>query len=167
MPPIPPFGYDSRNPPTVPDPAAVPEAYEGLLTRRILAYFVDLMILAMIGAVVWLITGVATLLTFGLLAPVQALVLTLVPFAYHALLISGPASATLGMRLMGLRVHSILDGNRPTFLQAAINVVVFYGSVAVTGSLILLLALFNAHGRTLHDYLAGTIVLRQRREAPY
>lgn len=167
MPPIPPLGLDPLGPQALPDPLTQPEAYEGLLTRRILAYGVDLLVLAALAVVVWLVLGVAGVLTFGLLFPVQALALAILPFAYHTLLIAGEGSATLGMRLMGLRVHSILDGGRPHLAQAAINVLVFYGSLALTGSLILLVALFNTRGRTLHDYLAGTIVLRQRRDAAY
>jgi hypothetical protein len=33
----------------MPDPAAVPEAYEGVLPRRVLAYFVDLCVSAYCG----------------------------------------------------------------------------------------------------------------------
>jgi uncharacterized RDD family membrane protein YckC len=38
--------------------------------------------------------------------------------------------------------------------------VAFYVSVGVTGWLILLVALFNGRGRTLHDYLCGTVTIR-------
>jgi uncharacterized RDD family membrane protein YckC len=167
MPPIPPPGLDPFGPQAIPEPLTTPEAYDGLVTRRILAYLIDLLILAMLALLVWLILGAAGLLTFGLLLPLQPLALALLPFAYHILLIAGEGSATLGMRLMGLRVYSIVDGGRPHLLQAALNVFIFYGSLALTGSLILLVALFNSRGRTLHDYLAGTIVLRQRRDAAY
>ncbi len=167
MPPIPPFGPDSLQPQVVPDPLTQPEEYEGLLIRRIVAYAVDLLVLAVVGTVVWLVLGIAGVLTFGLLLPLQAVALAVLPFAYPPLFIASEGSAPLGMRLTGVRVLSILDGGRPTLAQAVVNVVTFYASLALTGSLVLLVALFNSRSRTLHDYLAGTIVLRRRRDTAY
>lgn len=142
-----------------------PEYYRGVMLRRIVAYVVDGLIVLGLASAVWIATGLLTMLSFGLLAPLQALAVALVPLAYHSVLIAAPGSATLGMRLFGLKVRSIatdLDagGGRPTLLQAIIQVVAFYGSIAATGSLVLIVALFNARRRTLHDWLAGTIVIR-------
>jgi uncharacterized RDD family membrane protein YckC len=39
--------------------------------------------------------------------------------------------------------------------------VLFYASVGATAGLILLLALFNRRRRTLHDILAGMLMLRR------
>jgi len=75
------------------------------------------------------------------------------------LTIGGPWSATPGMRLWGLRVRT-LEGQNPDFAHAAIQTVVFYVTVGATSSLVLLLALFNDRGRTLHDFLSGLIVVR-------
>ncbi len=153
-------------PRAAPDPFEAPHLYEGILTRRLLGYGIDVLILAALAVVVWLVTGALAILTLGLLAPLQALALALLPFAYHILLIGGRASATIGMRVMGVEVRRTVDGGRPDLIQAAINVVVFYGSIALTGALILLLALFNPRRRTLHDYLAGTVVLRRQGITP-
>ncbi len=145
----------------IPDPMIEPQAYEGLVGRRVVAYGIDVVIIAIAAGILWLILGTATLLSFGLLAPLQAVAMVLLPFAYHIVLIAGPHSATWGMRFMDVEVRSITDGRRPTVLQAVLQVVIFYASIALTSSLILLLAFFNPRRRTLHDYAAGTIVLRR------
>jgi len=144
----------------MPDPAAVPEAYEGVLWRRTLAYFVDLCMIGLIMVLCWIVFAVLWLLSFGLLGPVLWFVFGLIPLAYHTLLLSGPRSATVGMRLFDVELRSV-NGERPSFLQALIQTALFYFTVGMTCSLILLLVLFNRHKRTLHDMLAGTVMVRR------
>jgi uncharacterized RDD family membrane protein YckC len=83
--------YDTRG---MPDPAALPEAYEGVLWRRTLAYFVDLCVIGVIAVFCWIIFAVLWLLSFGLLGPILWFSFGLIPLAYHTLLLSGPRSAT-------------------------------------------------------------------------
>lgn len=142
-----------------PDPAAFPELYEGVLWRRVMAYAVDLLFIGIIMAGVWLVFAVLWLLSFGLLGPVLWFLFGLVPFAYHTLLLSGRHSATFGMRCFDLELRSV-TGARPSFLQALIQTALFYVTVGMTCSLILLVALFNRRRRTLHDFLAGTVMVR-------
>ncbi|MBV8936245.1 MAG: RDD family protein [Alphaproteobacteria bacterium] len=151
--------YDEQ---AMPDPAALPEAYEGVLWRRTLAYFVDLCVIGVLAAFCWVGFAVLWLLSFGLLAPVLWFLFGLIPLAYHTLLLSGPWSATIGMRLFDVELRSI-TGERPGFLQALIQTALFYLTVGATCSLILLLVLFNRHKRTLHDMLAGTVIVRRFR----
>ena len=80
--------------------------------------------------------------------------------AYHTLLVSGRHSATIGMRAFGLQLHS-WNGERPVFLQALAHTALFYVTVGLTGSLILLFALFNRRRCTLHDVLTGMLMLRR------
>ena len=143
------------------DPWGHPEYYAGITARRIVAYLIDCLILAVAIMVIWSTLAVLGFLTLGLAWMLMAVPSALAPLAYHTLLIAGPRSATLGMRLMGLRVMSLTPGGdgRPTLFQAIIQTVAFYGSIAATGSLILLAALFNARRRTLHDWLAGTVTV--------
>jgi uncharacterized RDD family membrane protein YckC len=143
----------------MPDPATFPEVYEGLLWRRVLAYFVDLLCIGVIGVGVWFVFAALWLLSFGLLGPLLWFLFGLVPLAYHTLLLSGSHSATFGMRAFDLELHSV-SGERPSFLQALIQTALFYITVGMTCSLILLVALFNRRRRTLHDFLAGTLMVR-------
>lgn len=151
------------------DPWTYPAYYRGVTLRRVLAYAIDLLVIAALAVPLWLGLGLLGLMTLGLLLPLQALAIFLLPFAYHTLLIASPRAATVGMRTMGLRVMSVaqpLDAGpahagdgRPTLFQAMIQTVGFYASMALTGSLVLLVALFNPRRRTLHDWLAGTVVV--------
>ena len=156
------FGYGSTayHAAGMPDPAAVPEAYDDVLWRRTLAYFVDLCFIAMIAVFVWIVFAVLWVLSFGLLGPLLWFLFGLIPLAYHTLLLSGPWSATLGMRLFDVELRSV-TGERPGFLQALAQTALFYLTVGATCSLILLLALLNRRKRTLHDVLAGTVMVRR------
>jgi uncharacterized RDD family membrane protein YckC len=143
----------------MPDPAAFPEIYQGVLWRRVMAYLVDLLCIGMIAVVVWLVFAVLWLISFGLLGPVLWFLSGLIPLAYHTLLLSGRRSATFGMRIFDLELRSV-SGERPTSLQALVQTGLFYITVGMTCSLILLVALFNRRRRTLHDMLAGTVMMR-------
>ena len=144
-----------------PDPLTQPHYYFGVTSRRIVAYFLDVAILVMLLVVLHLAIGMLTLLSFGLLAFLHLLALPLaVALAYHILQIASPYGATIGMRLFGLRAWSVLGG-RPTGFQATLHGFCFYGSMAVTGGLISLVALFNPRRQTVHDMLAGIVILRE------
>jgi uncharacterized RDD family membrane protein YckC len=143
----------------VPDPAAAPELYDGVLWRRVAAYIVDLVCIGMICAAAWVVFGILTLLSFGLLGPALWFLFALIPLAYHTFLIAGPRSATVGMRLFDVEMRS-WDGERPMFLQALAQTALFYVMVGATCSLILLFALFNRRRRNLHDVLSGLVAVR-------
>ncbi len=125
-----------------PEPFAAPECYRGVLVRRVFAYWVDLLCIGLLIALAWVL-----------------FILGLIPVLYHTLSIGGPRSATPGMRLTGVEVRS-WTGERPSYLQAFVQTVLFYVTVYPTWSLVLLIALFNERRRTLHDMLAGTLVVR-------
>jgi uncharacterized RDD family membrane protein YckC len=156
------FGYASTayHEAGMPDPARLPAAYEGVLWRRTLAYVVDLCCIGVLAVLFWIVFAVLWVLSFGLLGPVLWFLFGLIPLAYHTLLLSGPWSATLGMRLFDLELRSV-TGERPGFLQALAQTALFYITVGATCSLILLFALLNRHKRTLHDMLAGTVMVRR------
>ena len=146
------------------DPWGHPRYYMGITGRRIYAYLLDLVVVGLLWGMVFVASVILGALTFGLLWPLLMIVLGLVPIFYHTLTIGGSRSATPGMRIAGIKVMSItpgasLNGGRPTLVQAMIQTVGFYGSIALTCTLILLVALFNPRRRTLHDFLAGTVVV--------
>lgn len=151
---------------TDPDPTGLrfldPALFEGLVIRRILAYLLDVLLIAVLGVVATALLGLVGILTLGLLTPVNVLLLALLPLAYHAGLMA-VYGATPGMSVCDLTVRSIERGTLPDPLQAVIMTVLFYLGVAATGWLILIVALFNRRRRTMHDFFAGTIVLRRSR----
>jgi uncharacterized RDD family membrane protein YckC len=144
----------------VPEPITRPDLFEGVLWRRAMAYLIDACCIGAIVVLLWFFCLLLTILSFGLLGPVLWFLLGLVPLFYHSLLVSGEHSATWGMRIFGLQMFS-WDGTRPIFLQALVHTVLFYVTVGTTGGLILLFALFNRRRRTLHDVLAGMLMLRR------
>ena len=146
-----------------PDPLDEPDLYDGLLRRRVLGYGLDVMVIAVILAGLWLLLSVLTVLSFGLLLPVQIVVLVLTPLAYHTWFV-GHGGATPGMQVMDVEIRD-WNGGRPSLFQAFLAAVLFYGTITPTIWLILLFALFNDMGRTLHDLLSGTIAVRHSRLA--
>ena len=129
-----------------------PALFQGIVVKRVVAYLIDAVILAALSFGLVMI-GV---LSFGLLLPLILPVLPLVPLAYHTLTVGSGGSATIGMRICGIRVLAV-DGYPPNLLQAFVLTVVFYVSIGLTSGLILLVALFTDRGRCLHDLIAGTV----------
>ena len=159
-----PFARIIEHRPEWDDPWGQPRYYMGVTGRRIYAYLLDLVIVTLLLGMVYVAAIIIAALTLGLLWPLMMMVIVATPIAYHTLTIGGRRSATLGMRVAGLRVMSVSanafdDDGRPTLLQAAIQTVCFYGSVTLTCWLILAVALFNPRRRTIHDMLAGTVVV--------
>jgi len=70
-----------------------------------------------------------------------------------------PPIGDLGYAVLRCRA-ALGNRRRPGFLQALAQTALFYITVGVTCSLILLFVLFNRRKRTLHDFLAGTVLVR-------
>ena len=80
----------------------------------------------------------------------------------------GPAQATIGMRLAGIRLERY-DGRRIDFITAVVHAVLFWASAAIFAPL-LLAPLLLEHKRALHDLALGTVVVRsvqQRQQSAY
>lgn len=146
-----------------PDPLDEPDLYDGLLLRRAVAYGLDVIVIAVILTGLWLLLSVLTIISFGLLGPVQVVIMVLTPLAYHTLFV-GHGGATPGMRIMDVEIRD-WRGGRPSLFQAFLAAVLFYGTIIPTSWLILLFALFNDMRRTLHDLLSGTVAVRHSRLA--
>lgn len=144
-----------------PGPLDDPDLYDGLMWRRVIAYGIDIMAIAVIGAGLWFVLGLIGVLSFGLLLPLKFVVLPIVPVTYHSYFI-GHDGATPGMRLLDVEIRA-WTGQPPDYVQAFLMTVLFYATVMLTSWLILLVALFNDRNRTLHDYLAGTLAVRRTR----
>lgn len=144
------------------DAPVTPDMLDGVLWRRVTAYLVDLIVIGVIiGLLVVVVLLPATVISFGLLTGPMIALLGLIPLAYHTLLVGGRHAATLGQRLLDLRVMDA-SGAPPDYAQAAVQCVLFYVTLALTGFLLLFVFL-NPQRRTLHDWLSGTIVVRRRR----
>ncbi|WP_336057306.1 RDD family protein [Nitratireductor sp. CH_MIT9313-5] len=137
------------------------EALDGVRTRRVLAFCVDYLLIGLLlipVAIVVFFLGIITLglgwFLFGILAPLTALL-------YVGATLGGSAQATVGMRMMGLRMLRT-DGGRVDWMLAMVHTVLFWAGNAVLTPLVLLASLFLSNKRTLHDLLLGTVVIRDR-----
>ena len=132
----------------------------GVMSRRCVAWCVDLVVLGLLLWLLWwtmVVLGFLTLgLGFGLFAA-----LPFVPFLYQVLSLISERSATPGQRLLGLTVRRDDDLGPPTFFQAVVGTLVFYVTLATSG-LLLIVALFTVRHRTLHDLASGLVVVRVR-----
>lgn len=139
--------------------AAWPDgAFEGIIIARCLAFIADLAVVLVLLVAASIIFGILGILSFGLLWPGAALTPLLI-IAYFTLTLGGRHSATPGMRWQGIELRA-WNGNRPGYLQAFLQILLFYVTVAVGTALVLLVPFFNKRRRCLHDYLCGTVFIR-------
>lgn len=140
---------------TPPNPLTEPGYYEGLIWRRVIGFAVDAMLVWSLNLAIW----VAGILTLGLLWPVLAVVIAILPFAYHTYFL-GRYGATPGMSLFDVELRA-WNGNRLDYPQAFLQTALFYTTVPMTSGLILVVSLFNDRRRTLHDILSATLAVRR------
>lgn len=130
--------------------------YAGFWARLIawiLDYAIVLLILVGIGI------ATATAITDVAMLEIATSVLTvLVPLLYWPALESSSRQATLGKRIMGLRVTG-LDGNRLSFSRAFLRHLAKMLS-SITLGIGFLMAAFTARKQALHDFIPGSLVVR-------
>jgi hypothetical protein len=100
---------DGGVPPHAFDPLLQPELFRGLLTRRVFAFLIDLVVLAIPVILAYVFIAVFGLITLGLgwllfwLVWPASVIWALV---YYGSSLGGPHSATLGMRVMDLELRT-------------------------------------------------------------
>src|SRR5690606_33340133 len=99
------------------------------------------------------------LLTFGLGWSLFAILAPLVALVYVWNTLGGPNQATVGMRMMGIRLER-LDGRPVDGKLGVVHSVLFWACNVLLTPLILLVTLFAGRKRALHDLLLGTVVTR-------
>lgn len=137
-------------------------AYDGVRTRRVFACIADYLIIGLLLIPFGILVFFLGLLTFGLGWSLFGILAPLVAVVYVWNTLGGRNQATVGMRMMGIRLDR-LDGRPIDGLTAVVHTVLFWaGNVALT-PLVLLVTLFSDRKRTLHDILLGTVVTRDDR----
>jgi uncharacterized RDD family membrane protein YckC len=143
------------------DPDLDPELFRGVLTRRMFAFLIDLVVLSVpviLACIFIAIFGVVTLglgwALFWLVSP-ASIIWALV---YYGASLGGPHSATLGMRVMDLELRTWY-GAPGYFVLGAMHGILFWISVSVLSPLVLLVGLFNRRRRLLHDVVLGTVII--------
>src|SRR6266446_6209290 len=138
-----------------------PELTRGVLTRRLIAIMIDLVVLSIPVILAYVFIAVFGLITLGLgwllfwLVWPAAVIWAII---YYGASLGGPHSATLGMRLMDLELRTWY-GAPGYFVLGAMHAVLFWISVSMLTPLVLLVGLFNGRRRLLHDLILGTVVV--------
>jgi uncharacterized RDD family membrane protein YckC len=111
---------------------------------RVVAFVLDLVTGALIGGLLRVIEAHPT--------DAQRLLAVNGAFALQVILLQTLTGQSVGMRLLGLRVHALRRAGLPGFVPVAVR----------TALLMLLLPalVFDRDGRGLHDRAAGTVVVR-------
>ena len=140
------------------DPATQPDLFDGILSKRIVAFIIDavLIVALMIPAgLLVLILGFVTLGIGWLLFPPLFAVVALI---YIGLTLGGPGSATPGMRIAGVEVRT-WSGQKVFPLLAVMHALLFWFSIGLLTPLVLLVGLFTRRRQLLHDLLLGVVAL--------
>ena len=149
------------------DPYLQPELFRGVLTRRVIAFLIDLIVLSIPIVLVVIFIAVFGLITLGLgwalfwLVSPGSVVWALV---YYGATLGGPHSATIGMRVMDLELRTWY-GSPGYFVLGAAHAVLFYISISVLTPFVLLVGLFNGRRRLLHDFVLGTVIINNSARA--
>ena len=142
----------------LPDPERDRQFYEGVQSRRLAAWVIDLFVILLAGVPVALVFGLAT---FGFGFALFPLVVAGVGFVYRTLTIA-ERSATWGMRVMGIELRRH-DGTRFDLTTAALHTAIY--SVAI--SIVVLQAvscismLSTRYGQGLPDVILRTTAINR------
>ena len=155
-------------PPHAYDPYLQPDLFRGVATRRVFAFAIDMIVIAVPVILGYLFIALFGLVTLGLgwalfwLAWPASVVWAIV---YYGACIGGPHSATLGMRVMDLELRTWY-GAPGYFVLGAMHAVLFWLSISVLTPFVVLIGLFNGRRRLLHDFVLGTVVINNSVRSP-
>jgi uncharacterized RDD family membrane protein YckC len=145
------------------DPWRQPELFRGVLTRRVFAFLIDLVVISIpvILAVIFIaVFGLVTLgLGWGLFWLVSPATV-IWPILYYGMSLGGPHSATVGMRMMNLQLRTF-SGTPGYFVLGCAHAVLFWASVSFLTPLVLIVGLLNGRRQLLHDLVLGTVVVNR------
>jgi uncharacterized RDD family membrane protein YckC len=149
------------------DPILSPELFEGVLPRRVIAFIIDVVIIAVpvvLAAIFIFLLGIITLGVGWLLYWVLSPAAIIWAILYYGLTLGGPQSATIGMRVVDIEMRTWY-GAPSYFVLGAVHAILFWILISALTPLILLVGFFNHRRRLLHDIVLGTIVINNEQRA--
>lgn len=150
----------SASRPHLPDPATAPELFDGLLTRRVTAYLVDVIILGGLVLAITLVGAVLGFFTFGLAWVSMIFAVPLAIIAYYSITLGSARRATIGMQIMDI----VLTPTRSQPLDgwmAVLHALVFWISIWICWPVTLLFAMFTPRRQMIHDFILGALMVRR------
>jgi uncharacterized RDD family membrane protein YckC len=145
---------------TLPDPATAPELFEGVLTRRVMAFVLDMIIIGALVLIVSIVGLIAGFFTFGLSWVALLVVIPLSIVMYYAATLGSARRATLGMQMMDI----VLTPTREQALNgglAFVHALLFWVTVWISWPISLVIALLTPRRQMVHDLVAGTLMVRR------
>lgn len=139
----------------LPDPDTQAQFYDGVATKRLLAWIVDTILIALVALVVVPFTAFTGIFFFPLL-------LLIVGFVYRTATLAG-GSATWGMRLFAIELRT-MHGERFDLGTAFAHTLGYSISIAAfpAQAVSILLMLTTPRGQGLTDHVLGTVALNRR-----
>lgn len=132
---------------------------DGVRTRRILAFLVDYLIVALLTFAAGVAVFFVGILTLGLGWLLYVVLAPLVAMAYVGLTMGGPNQATPGMNFFALRIERE-DGQLVDPWLAILHGVIFWVAHIILTPFLLVVSLFSAKKRLIQDILLGTLIVR-------
>jgi len=149
------------------DPDRQPELFEGVLARRVVAFLIDFVVIALpvVAAAMFIFAFGIVTLGFGwalywFLSPLSVVW----AICYFGLTLGGPRSATIGMRTMDLELRTWY-GAPGYFVLGAVHAIAFWFTVSFFTPFVVLVCFFNRRRRLLHDILLGTVIINNAQRA--
>lgn len=140
------------------DPVGRPDLFDGVLSKRVVAFVADAIIIVLLMIPAALVVFIIGIVTLGIGWLLYGALFAIVALGYIALTLGGVNSATVGMRWAGIEMRTWNGG--PSFpLLAVMHALIFWFSVGLLTPFILLVGLFTARRQLLHDLLLGTVVV--------
>lgn len=144
----------------LPDPASAPELFEGILTRRVIAYVLDVIIMMVVVGAILVVGLVMGLFSGGALLLVLPFAIPLAIVAYYAITLGSPKRATVGMNMMDI----VLTPTRAAPLdgwKAFMHPLIFWLTCWILPPFNYFVALFTPRRQMIHDFLTGTLMVRR------
>ncbi|WP_319495948.1 RDD family protein [uncultured Cohaesibacter sp.] len=140
------------------DPGLHPALFDGVLSRRVLAFLIDAFVILILMVIASMAIAVIGVITFGLGWLLYAILLPLVALPYIALSLGGYSAATPGMKMMGLEMR-LWYGAKPYAMLAIMHSLLFWFGNTILTPLIILVGLFTRRKQLLHDMILGTMIM--------
>ena len=146
---------------TAPDPVLDAQFYDGVPTRRFVAFCIDAVVSFALWCFVMVVGLFFTLLTLGAASPLLVIAASVTDFLYRWILLT-ERSATLGMRLTGIEIRDAA-GRRLEPATAFLHVAGFYLTLFFLPLLVIgwVLMAASPHRRLMHDMILGTVAINR------
>lgn len=144
----------------LPNPAESPELFEEILSRRVVAFLIDCIIMSVLIVAAFICTAILGIVTLGLAWLTFPIIVPIVFIAYYAVTLGSSARATIGMRAMDV----VLTPTRSATLDgwlAFLHVILFWISCSVLTPFVLAVGLITNRRQLLHDIVAGVLMVRR------